>query len=175
VARKRDDGASGFDPHEFGARRSTPELAGIDPIPRLFSSRFSPKNLLLYFVLGVVVVAFVRAGVGRPQPKVARSCTTPAFELVNTEVKQYGVIKWSATGPNGTRVVFVMDANGSTAVPTTAEAGLLAAPGPLKDCQASGRFGIRAGEGDHVVTALAVAADGTATVIGTEKILVSNI
>jgi hypothetical protein len=159
-----------FDPHELGARRSDPTLAALEPIPDLPRSRWNGKNLLAYFVLGVVIIAFVRDGVGRPAPVADGSCTKPAFVLDQTEVRLYGVIRWSAAGPAGSSVVFGID---TSSLPSGLADGKLAGPLPLEGCRATGRFGVGAPLGDHVVTVFNVARDGRVTTVGTEKITVN--
>ena len=159
-----------YDPHELGARRSDPTLAVLEPIPDLPNSRWSGKNLLAYFVLGVVIVAFVRDGVGSRGPTVAASCSKPSFVLDQTEVRTYGVVRWAAAGPAGSSVVFGID---TTKLPTGIADGKLAGPLPLTGCRASGRFGVGAPEGDHVVTVFNVARDGAVTTVGTAKLTVN--
>jgi hypothetical protein len=157
-----------YDPHELGARRSDPELAALEPLPQS-SRRVTNGQLLLAFFAAVVVIAFVRNGGPGGGPAVAGSCTQPAFALNKTEVKSGGVLKWSAAGPTASEVAFAVD---SDTLPATLDAGLLAGPLPLSGCKRSGQFGIRASEGEHVVTVFLVDAEGTTTVLGTKKVTV---
>lgn len=159
-----------FDPHELGARRSDPELAAFEPLPPS-TRRFSNGQLLLAFFAAVVVIAFVRNGGPAGDPAVTGSCTQPSFALNKTEVKSSGVLKWSAAGPATSEVAFAVD---SGVLPTTLDAGLLAGPLPLTGCKRSGRFGIRAPEGDHVITVFLIDAAGTTTVLGTKKVTVDG-
>jgi hypothetical protein len=171
VARWRREPQPSFDPHELGARRSDPELAALQPIPDLFSERFSPKKLLLYFAAGVVLLGVVRTGSFGSGTALKTSCTEPGFSLSSDDVKQFGVVRWAATGPSDSRVVFALD---TSTVPVDAEAGLLAAPPDLHGCKASGQFGVRASVGNHVVHVLSVAKDGTVTTVGTKKLAVED-
>lgn len=156
-----------FDPHEFGAARSDPGLGAFEPLPPS-GRRINNKKLLTYFFCGVVLIAIFRAS-SNPAPSVKASCTEPAYALSKTEVKSYGTLKWSAAGPTGSSVVFGVD---TTTVPGALDEGLLSGPTALKACRASGLFGVGVPEGDHTLTAFLVAADGTAKVIGTEKLVV---
>jgi hypothetical protein len=158
-----------FDPHEFGARRSDPGLGAFEPLPPN-PRRITTKNLLVYFILGVIVVAFIREGTGRGSVKVDGSCTKPAFALEKTEVTTYGVLKWSAAGPADRRLVFGVD---TSTAPKNAATGLLLGPVRLTDCKAHGRFGVPVPAGEHVLTAFLLAPDGTSTVIGSKKLTVN--
>ena len=158
-----------LDPHELGARRSDPGLAAFEPLPPN-PRRVSVKNLLAYFVLGVLVVALIREGAGRGGPKVDGSCTRAAFAVNKTDVASYGVLTWSATGPAGSKVVFAID---TSTLPTSAADGLLLGPVTLTSCRAHGRFGVPVPPGNHVLTVFTVRTDGAATVLGTAKLTVN--
>lgn len=158
-----------FDPHEFGARRSDPDLAAFEPLPPN-ARRYSNKQLLYLFFLAVVFVAVYRLGSERV-PAVDGSCTKPAFALSKTELKQYGVINWSVAGPSTSKVVIGID---TSAVPTSLETGLLTGPRVLKGCKAGGLFGVRTPEGPHTVVVYLVDAAGTSTVVGSTKITVDR-
>ncbi len=158
-----------LDPHELGARRSDPGLAAFEPLPPN-PRRVGTKNLLAYFVLGVLVVALIREGAGRGGPPVDGSCTKAAFALDKTDVASYGVLKWSATGPADSKVVFAID---TSTLPTSAGNGLLLGPVALTGCRAHGRFGVPVAAGDHVVTVFTVRPGGAAVVLGTAKLTVN--
>lgn len=158
-----------FDPYALGARRSDPELAALEPLPAA-PRRLPTKTLLVYFVLGVAVIAFIREGTGRPL-KVDGSCTKPAFALNRTEVKSGGVLKFGATGPATDSVVFGLDTD---AVPTSTSPALLYGPALLTGCKAGGRFGVQTPEGNHVLTVFLVHPDGSFTVLGTQKLVIDD-
>jgi len=165
---RKDSSRDTFDPHELGARRSDPTIAALEPFPPA-PRRTSTKRLMAYFVVGVIVVAVLRDGAGRGAPAVTGSCMSPAFALDKSEVRSYGVLKWSATGPADAHLVIGVD---TLRVPTTFTEGKLAGPVALRDCKATGRFGMRAPEGDHVLTIFLVAADGSSRALATRKIVV---
>ena len=157
-----------FDPYEFGARNADPEAAGLEPIIPL-SARFSLKQLGLGFLAVVVVGALIRGAGSRP-PTLPASCTTPAYALSTTSVKQYGVVRWSAVGPRTSRVVLAVDSPTLPQQPAGAGAGRVFGPAQLDGCAASGQFGVRATPGAHTVTAFAVAPDGTSTPLGSKPL-----
>ena len=155
-----------FDPYEFGARNADPELGALQPLPPA-PKRIPTLQLLAYFVAGVVVVAVLR-GVGRPAPAAEGSCADPGFRLSATDVDQFGVLKWSATGPAEGRVVLGLDTSG---VPVAT--GKLAGPVALTGCRASGQFGMPAAAGEHRVVAYLLRPDGSSTVVSTVEVTVS--
>ena len=156
-----------FDPHEYGAARSDPGLGAFEPLPPS-GRRITNRQLLTYFFCGVVLIASFRAG-SNPAPVVKGSCTSPGFALSKTEVKSYGTLKWSAAGPQDATVVLGID---TRSLPGPRDDGLLSGPHRLKGCKASGLFGVRVPEGNHILTVYLVSADGTSKVLGTEKLIV---
>ena len=160
----------GFDPYEYGARNSNPELAALQPLPPLLD-RLQPRKWLGWFVLGIVVLAVLRGGVGGGGPSVDGSCTDPGFALDRTEVDQYAALRWSAAGPTGSSVVLGLD---TTALPTSAEAGRVTGPVALQDCRAGGVLGVRAEPGDHTLVAYLVAQDGSVRELSSTKVVVTR-
>lgn len=156
-----------YDPYALGAANSDPALVGMQPLPPA-PQRLHPKRLLAYFVALVLVVAVFREAGG--PPKAGGSCTKPAAALDKDEVRQYGVLKWSASGPAGSSVVIGAD---TTTVPTTLEQGKLSGPTAVKDCAASGLFGVRLPEGKHVLRVFLVGRNGTASVAATKDVTVT--
>lgn len=160
-----------FDPYEFGARRSDPQLAALDPLPAT-PPRIRTSTLLLCLAVGVAFVVLSRgtASKGSDGPPVKGSCTQPAFALDKTQTRAYGALSWSATGPSTSSVVIGLD---TARLPATNRAGKLLGPVALTRCKAHGRVGVGATAGDHVLTFFAVARDGTSTVIGSKRVVVT--
>jgi hypothetical protein len=154
-----------LDPHELAAARLRGGLEPFEPLPP-DPRPIDRKRLLLYVLVGVVVVGVLRDGLGRGAPAVHGSCTKPAFALDRSEVGQYGVVKWSVAGPSGARVVITAD----TVTPAT---GRLLGPLPLKQCRASGRFGVPLSDGDHVLRVYLSEPDGGTSLVGTQKLVVN--
>jgi hypothetical protein len=159
-----------WDPYEFGARRSDPELAALEPIagspPRVRTS-----TVLLVAVAAVAFVLFSRGTFGRdhPGPAVTGSCTSPAVSLSKDTTRTYGALEWSATGPSGSSVVIGLD---TTSLPGAADR--LSAPVPLTGCRAHGRVGVHGAVGPHRLTFFAVAPDGSATVLATKAVHITR-
>ena len=158
-----------FDPYEFGARNADPDAAGLEPLLPT-PARFKPKQLLFGFLAVIVVGALIKSG-GSRTPALAASCTAPTFAVSTDSVKQYGVVRWSAVGPSDRRVVLAVD---SPTVPagraTATGAGRVYGPTALTSCRASGLFGVPTAPGQHTITAFVVAADGTATPLGSKPL-----
>jgi len=151
----------GFDPHEFGARRSDPSLAGFDPLPA-FPRRLRPLTLLTGFAALVAVAVAVHGGARARAVALPASCTTPAYAVSALQAPQAGAVRWSAVGPASSSVVFALD---STAPPTTAAAGLLTGPVVLAGCRASGQFPVRGAPGAHLLAAFLLGRDGRSTML----------
>lgn len=159
-----------LDPFERAARRSDPNLATLDEVPELGGlASLRPRNLLLLFFGGVLVVAFLRNGVGAGAPALSKDCTKAAYKLSSDDVRRYGVLKWSATGPADASIVFGLD---TATVPEPHSDNLLAGPLPITECLRNGLFGVRTPAGKHQVTVFLVRQDGTSTVVGTSALTV---
>ena len=159
----------GWDPYEFGARRSDPELAALEPIAGV-PPRIRTSTVLLVAVTAVAFVLFSRGTVGKGHsgPPVGGSCTSPSVSLSKDTVRRYGALEWSATGPSGSSVVIGLD---TASVPgATAR---LSAPVALTGCRAHGRFGLQAAVGPHHLTFFAVDRDGSSTVLGTRAVRIT--
>ena len=154
-----------LDPHELAAARLRGGLEPFEPLPP-DPRPIDRKKLLFYVLLGVVVVGVLRDGIGRWAPPVHGSCTSPAFALDRDEVGQYGVVKWAVAGPTGAQVVITADT-------TSATSGRLLGPLPLKQCKASGRFGVPLSDGDHVLRVFLREPDGGTSLLGTQKLVVN--
>jgi hypothetical protein len=154
-----------LDPHELAAARLRSGLEPFEPLPPN-PRPIDRKRLLFYALVGVVVVGVLRDGLGRGAPPVDGSCTKPAFALDREEVGQYGVVKWSVAGPSGAQVVITADTT-STAI------GRLLGPLPLKQCKASGRFGVPLSDGDHVLRVFLQEPGGATTLVGSQKLVVN--
>ncbi len=153
------------DPFEQVAERieaGRKPFEALPPDPR----RIDRKRLIMYVVVGALLVAVLRDGLGRPAPPVQGSCAKPGFALDRVEVTEGAVIKWSVAGPSGSQVVITADT-------TSPETGRLLGPVPVKDCKASGRFGVPLPDGDHVLRVFLLNADGSTTVVGTQKLVVN--
>lgn len=152
------------DLHEQAASRMRAGLEPFEPLPP--DPRPVDRKRLLFFILvGVVVVGVLRDGLGRGAPAVHGSCTKPAFALDRSEVGQYGVVKWSVAGPTGDQVVITADA-------ASAASGRLLGPVPLKQCKASGRFGVPLSDGNHVLRVFLLDA-GATRLVGSQKLVVN--
>ena len=138
-----------FDPYEFGARRSDPLLAALEPLPSA-PPRIRTSTILLCLAVGIAVVVFSRGTTGNDNagPAVKGSCTQAAAALDKTETRAYRSLAWSATGPPTSSVVIGLD---TTSLPTSDTAGRLLGPVPLTGCRAHGRVGVRATAGSHVL------------------------
>lgn len=154
-----------LDLHEQAAARLRTGLEPFEPLPP-DPRPTDRKRLLLYLLIGVVVVGVLRDGIGRGAPPVKGSCTQPGFALDRSEVGQYGVVKWAVAGPTGAQVVITADT-------TTTESGRLLGPLPLKQCRASGRFGVPLSDGDHVLRVFLREPDGATSLVGTQKLVVN--
>jgi hypothetical protein len=153
------------DASEQAAARLRAGLEPFEPLPP-DPRPINRKKLLLYVFLGVLVVGVLRDGLGRGAPSVDGSCTRPAFALDRSEVGQYGVVKWSVAGPTGAQVVITADT-------TTTSTGRLLGPLPLKQCKASGRFGVPLSDGDHVLRVFLLGTDGATSLVGSQKLVVN--
>jgi hypothetical protein len=162
--------AEPIDPHELAAHRLDPTLGPSLPVP-LPRKRVSPLRLLGYFALAVAVLALVTGNVGRHAPEVDGSCTKPGLAFDRTSVRSQAPVRWAAKGPADARVVIGID---TTALPGTRAEGRLAGPVPLEDCAADGLFGVPVKPGDHVLTAFLVSPDGTARVLRTQRLEVTD-
>jgi hypothetical protein len=146
------------DPHELAAERLEAGLEPFEPLPPTLRHP-DRKRLLLYLVLGAVTVAILRDGLGRGAPPVTGSCTHAAFAFDRSEVREDGVVKWSVAGPSGAEVFVTADS-------TTVDAGRLLGPVTLRDCKASGRFGVVLKDGTHVLRVFLRDPDGATRVLG---------
>jgi len=160
------------DPHERAAERIQAALEPFEPLPPGLQ-RFDRKRLVFLLILGAVTVAILRDGLGRGAPPVSGSCTHPAFAFDRSEVAQQGgVVKWSAAGPSGASVFVTVDS-------TSIDSGHLLGPVVLKDCKASGRFGVvlQGGvllkDGSHVLRVFLRQPDGTVKLVGTKPLQVN--
>jgi hypothetical protein len=159
-----------FDPHEFGARRSDPSLAGFDPLPPM-PRRLRPRTVLAAFAAVVVVGATIHGG-ARPQgPALAASCTTPAYAVSTLQAPEHGVVRYTAVGPAGSSVVFALD---STAPPAATAPELLAGPRLLDGCRAAGQFEARGTTGRHRLSVFAVAQDGRTTALRSQSFTITG-
>ena len=154
-----------LDPHELAAARLRSGLEPFEPLPP-DPRPIDRKRLLFYLLIGVVVVGVLRDGIGRGAPPVKGSCTQPGYALDRKEVGQNGVVKWAVAGPTGAQVVITAD----TVTPAT---GRLLGPLPLKQCRASGRFGVPLTDGDHVLRVFLRDPDGSTSLVGTQKLVVN--
>lgn len=136
-----------------------------EPLPNELR-RLNTRKVLVYVALAVAVVAVLHDEVGSGTPAVKGSCTQPAFALDRKDVKQFGLVSWSAAGPTGSQVVLTADT-------TSPETGQLQPPVPIVDCAASGRFSARLSGGEHVVRVFLRAADGTTRLLATETLVVN--
>lgn len=159
-----------LDQSELAYERLSSGVGPYEPLPPGLQ-RFNRKQLLVYALLLVLVVAVFRDGIGRPPPEADGSCSRPAFAFDQTEVRVDGVVKWSVAGPTGSRVVVGAD---TTTVPTTVAEGKLLGPVALQDCKASGRFGVPLTDGEHQLRVFLIAPDGTVTTLGPHALTVNG-
>lgn len=153
------------DPHELAAERMRTGLEPFEPLPPQLR-RYDRKRLLVMVLMGALVVAVLRDGLGRGAPPVDGSCTRPAYAFDRDEVGQAGVIKWSAAGPTGSYVIVTADS-------PSPDAHRLLGPLPLKDCRASGLFGVPLSDGSHVLRVFLRRPDGATSVIGERRVEVN--
>ena len=160
------------DPHERTAERIQAGLEPFEPLPPGLQ-RYDRKQLIWLLILGGVTVAVLRDGLGRGAPPVDGSCTRPAFAFDRDEVgQQSGVVKWSVAGPSGASVFVTVDS-------TSIESGHLLGPVELKDCKASGRFGVvlpgavLLTDGSHVLRVFLRLPDGTVQLLGSRPLTVN--
>jgi hypothetical protein len=155
------------DPHEYAAERLGAGIGPFEPLPEELR-RSHRRRIILYVVIGLVVVAVLRDGLGRGAPPVHGSCTKPAFAFDRDEVRQDGVVKWSVAGASGSYVIITADS-------ASAASGRLLGPLPLKHCGASGRFGVPLREGDHVLRVFLRSPSGATSLVGSQKVVVSTV
>lgn len=153
------------DPSEQAYDRLTAPAAPYEPLPPRLH-RVSRRRLLVYAFLFVMVVAVFRDGVGRGAPDVDGSCERPAFAFDHTEVVEDRAVKWAVAGPAGTSVVITADS-------ATADRGRLLGPVPLRGCAASGRFGARLKDGDHVLRVFLLRPNGSSLLVGQQTLTVN--
>ena len=154
------------DHSELAAERLRGGLEAFEPLPPTLR-RYDRKRLLLFVVLGALVVAVIRDGVGKGAPPVSGSCTRPGFAFDRTSVRTDGAVKWAVAGPTGSSVIVTADSES----PGT---GRLLGPVPLKGCKADGRFGVPLEDGDHVLRVFLRAPDGAVTLVGKKPLEVDG-
>ncbi len=143
------------DPYE---RAVDEQLTTDAPPPRTMR----PLKVLGIFAVGAVAFALGQNGLPGDGPAIDGGCDRPAFVLSDKEVRQYGSVRWSVTGPRGTTLVIAVDA---TAPPEPGPQRLVTTT--LDSCQVHGAFGVPTGSGDHTVTAFLLSPDGTSRTAGT--------
>ena len=161
--RRRPDPGSRPDPYELAVQRAaeepgSEEVDGTPPLPRLHVGplRVGPTGLLVGIALLVGAGTLVRFGGGDRTPELAPSCTAPALELSVQRVRPGGLVQYAVAGPDGQVEVRVLRAAGGEPVQVLP-------PVTVQGCAATGRFGVQAEPGEHVVQVLvdgvAVASD----------------
>jgi hypothetical protein len=159
------------DPYEQAVQRhaAADPLSAVGEEPPAYPRRISTRTLLLVFGGLFAVLLLLKVGSDQHFPAVQGSCTSPAYALDRTKVKQYGVVSWAARGDAADSFVLGID---TTAVPADRAHGRLFPQVRLTGCAAHGRFGVLVPPGKHVVTAFVVGPDGTGTAVGTTKLTV---
>ena len=153
------------DASELAYERMRPDLEPVVPLPPSLH-RVSRRRLLVYAAMFVMVLGVLRGGLGRGAPPVDGSCDRPGFAFDRVAVDQDRPVKWSVAGPDGTDVVI-------TANSTSPGQNVVLGPLPLEDCGASGRFGVRLGDGDHVMRVFLLRPDGGSTLVGQQTLTVN--
>jgi hypothetical protein len=154
------------DPHELAAERLRGGLEPFEPLPSGLA-RFDRKRLVLFVIMGGLMVAILRDGIGRGAPPVDGSCTKPGFAFDRSSVRVDGAVKWAVAGPTGSAVIVTADSE-------SAGVGRLVGPVALKDCKASGRFGVPLTDGNHVLRVFLRSADGVVTPLGEKPLEVDG-
>ncbi|MDQ1711099.1 MAG: hypothetical protein QOE45_549 [Frankiaceae bacterium] len=126
------------------------------------------------FVGVAVLLLLLRVGLARrPEPPaLAASCTTPAFALSATTVKQARPVSFTIVGPDSGRYVIGVNTTGFRHQP---EGGYVAVPipgrekdvitgagvQPMKGCRRTGYFALPISPGDATVTLYELTSTGT--------------
>jgi hypothetical protein len=154
------------DQYELAAERLRAEIEPYEPLPQGLH-RFTPRRLVLYVLLGVVVVALVHSGTkGRKELPVTGSCTQPGFTIDHDTVPVNGKLSWAVVGPTGAEALVTVDSS-------SPDRGVAAGPTTLRACRAGGQFTLEAPAGAHVLRVFLINPEGTSQLVGSKELVVN--
>lgn len=166
------------DPYEQGfetvqRRRAQLAAGGVPSAPYQPQAKPPPRptwRWLLAAIALVIVVAGVRGGLSSHPPALRKSCTTPAFALSGGSVKVRHLVRWSVTGPPGTRFALAVGVASFTLAPSGKLLPVADGPHPTqvvtpvdvlgRGCTGNGAFGVSVPAGRYAVRMFVVTGHG---------------